>query len=108
MPDYQRIYSATIDGVDASFTVDPEDESHPDHPANRMDVVLAAEAFGPCVVDAIRSTRGHGPYVELNGMYKGVRVRRITYLPDLDDACYALDKVYDRVMGLEDETCSSE
>lgn len=46
----------------------------------------------------LQATQGSGPYVEVGGLYEGIRVRSLTHVPDLEAACRTLDAVYDRVM----------
>jgi hypothetical protein len=48
----------------------------------------------------LQPTQGREPYIEVNGTYPGVRVRHLTYMPDLNAACRTLDKAYDHVMGV--------
>ena len=44
------------------------------------------------------------PYIEIDGLYDGVRIRKITYLGDgtRDDLIREADKIYDEVMKVKD------
>lgn len=44
---------------------------------------------------------GMFPYVEIDGLYDGVRIRRITHLPNNDDLQFEkkADKIYDKIVG---------
>jgi len=49
------------------------------------------------------SNDGVSPYIEVNGAYGGVRIRRITHLSDKahEELVKKADKVYDEVMRIE-------
>ena len=49
-----------------------------------------------------KSYENYTPYLEVNGLYNGIRIRRITHLSrkDQDKLVKQADKVYDKVMNL--------
>lgn len=50
-------------------------------------------------------SRGMRPYVEVDLMYPGVRVRRLTHYSDQrqEEIIRGLDAIYDRIVGFGDE-----
>ncbi len=44
---------------------------------------------------------GEEPYIEVDGLYRGVRIRKITHLSDKerDDLVLKSDKIYNEIMG---------
>jgi len=48
---------------------------------------------------------GETPYIEKDGLYSGVRIRRLTHLPEKEqiELVVKADKIYCEVMGLPDK-----
>ena len=53
----------------------------------------------PIVAEAGKASTGKKPYLEMNGLYDGVRIRAITDLPEeaLDLLIQKADQVYEKV-----------
>ena len=61
-----------------------------------------SDELGLPVATAVSAPRGK-PYIEIDGLYEGVRIRRITNLSegDREGLVKIADAVYDEVMGIE-------
>ncbi len=63
-------------------------------------VILAGRLITELRLNSLWIPGGNKPYVEIDGLYPGVRIRNLTHL--YDDArvelCKKADKIYDEVM----------
>ena len=50
----------------------------------------------------LRSKSGSGPYIEVDVVYPGMRLRRLGNVPDLMGAVQVLDAIYAKVMEVEE------
>lgn len=59
-----------------------------------------------------KDKNGMQPYVEVDGLYPGVRIRRMTHLTDeqQDELVMKADKLYDKIMkgGIDEEICKTK
>jgi hypothetical protein len=75
----------------------------PDSPGyvRRRQARLAAQLAELCAMPDFVDARGMRPYVEVDGLYRGVRIRRITHLSEAaqDELVRLADEIYERVMA---------
>ncbi|MBU0494389.1 MAG: hypothetical protein KKB13_21275 [Chloroflexi bacterium] len=64
------------------------------------ELALGIQAF---IMSLPPDEQGRRAYVELNGLYSGVRVRRLTHYPDdqLRNIVRGCDAIHERFLGLE-------
>jgi hypothetical protein len=67
----------------------------------RRQARLAAALGALCARADFADADGMHPYVEVDGLYEGVRIRRMTHLTGAqqDELLRWADEIYDRVMG---------
>jgi len=54
-------------------------------------------------LDELHDSNGSSPYLEVDGLYRGVRIRRITHLSEADQERLVLkaERIYAEVMGVD-------